>query len=210
MRWVVGFVDEMVFPGSQYVYHDDSPKPVTLALGNGHISIPRDYVETYFPPSGKDIGSLMIGAFLPNFVPERVYEDSHPNLAFHPWTPPDLKEYDKALVQVQISSSTPARPDLSVQANLDQGTKNMEQLYTFDFSELKNFDEWVDGHGDKLFVHRGTDHYSIDCSYGCSISYVYRNTFDIILYFDPTNLLYAESIMDNFNKFLDTKMKVLN
>ncbi len=86
----------------------------------------------------------------------------------------------------------------------------MEQLYTFDFSELKNFDEWVDGHGDKLFVHRGTDHYSIDCSYGCSISYVYRNTFDIILYFDPTNLLYAESIMDNFNKFLDTKMKVLN
>jgi hypothetical protein len=206
----VRVVDELVFPESQYVYHDSSPKPVVLGLGNGHISIPRDYVETYFPPAGKTIGILMIGAFLPNFVPERIYAASHPNPAFHPWIAPDIKEYDKALVQASITSATPAIPDPSAQAGLEQQFKDEEQFYTFDFSELNNFDEWVDRYGNKLFVHRGTDRYWINCMSGCTIIYVYRGTFGIQLNIDPANLHYAEAIKQNFNKFFDSQIKIVN
>ncbi len=210
LREFVRFVDEMVFPGSQYVYHDNSPKPVVLGLGDGHISIPRNYVESYFPPSGKTIGSLMIGAFLPDFVPERDYEASHPNPKFSTWVPPNLGQYDKALVQAEITSSTPTRPDPSAQSGLEQQFKDQEQFYAFDFSELNGFDEWVNGYGNKIFVHRGPERYWINCMSGCTIIYVYRGTFTIDLDIDPSNLPYADAIRQNFNKFLDSQMKILN
>lgn len=206
----VRVVDEMVFPGSQHVYHDNSPKPVVLGLGDGHISIARDYVETYFPPAGKTIGILVIAAFLPDFVPERVYEATHPDPKFRPWVPPNISQYDRALIQAQITSSTPALPNPSAQAGLEQQFKDEEQSYTFDFSELINFDEWVDRYGNKLFVHRGTDRYWINCMAGCTIIYVYRGTFGIQLNIDPSNLPYADAIKKNFNKFFDSQIKILN
>ena len=152
----------------------------------------------------------MIETFLPDFVPERVYLASHPVLASSAWNSPEKDRFRKALIQAELYSSMPADADPAAQIGLDQQFKGQEQSYAVHSSQLSNFNEWIDRYGDMLFVHRGADHYGMYCTTDCTILYVYHDTFRVNLEIDRVNLPDVETIRNNFNKFLDSQMKIID
>ena len=99
----------VIFPGTQFFYTNSSthPKIFRLSLDNANhvlrLRIPPDYVSVLIPGehwwSGYDI--IKITAYLPDMVPEQVYDTRDP-LASKPYEP---YPQEQRLKQVEISMS---------------------------------------------------------------------------------------------------------
>jgi hypothetical protein len=222
VRWWTG----VVFPGTQFFYSSNSTQDrvfrLTSSIGGKtvRIRIPKDYVSALFPGSYFGYDTIELKLFLPNMVPEQVYDASDPLVAkSYPTIPKEklLKQLDISLSNSFTGHSDPTGEIGYVTSHiayaenyeipLEENPYQSYKAYLFTDRPPLTFPDkqqtWTD------YVPKNSNRYYISClgmpvsESRCGIMFVYSHSIEVDVEIVSENIPNTDMIIKKITALLD-------
>jgi len=144
--------------------------------------------------------------FLPDFLPEAVFDKLYPIPTSPIFQSPERVRYENSILQIEVTSSYIGPDDPSGENSLVQGTDNLEQ---FDFPStnypVEGFKEYDDRWGyPSLYIYKGPKPYGISCfGNSCSISEIFSHSVRIVISLNKPAIRKTLEIISKINGIID-------